>query len=481
VDGRRITVVAVATAVAAALLAAALASAAAQPRLALSRTAAAPGARVVLSGHGFAARARLRVTLAGVPVTHGRAGRRGGFRLAFRVPTKTAGLYRVRTRVRGQLLASRRFRIRSGAGIGTPLLPAPEMPAPGPAPQHPPPGPAPQDPPGPGPQDPPPGPGPQDPPPEDPAPPPPDPGGATISTLVAAGDIACSPAQAQTPSDTACHHGETADLVERLNPDAVAVLGDNQYQNGEFENFMSMYDPTWGSLKPITFPALGNHEYEGDPQRDSAPGYFQYFGSRAGDVTKGYYRWSLGNWAVFVLNSGAINYTRTGGGSAMPDDCWPVSCAAGSEQLTWLTGQLDSLPDDTCVLAYWHHPRFSSGYDGVNRDNEETGPMYEALYEHGAELLLNGHAHNYERFEPVRPDRTPDPDNGVTNFVVGTGGRSLFAEPGDQEDISETLYTDAFGVLELTLEQDGWSSRFVTETGESRDAASGTCHAPPPA
>jgi hypothetical protein len=105
--------------------------------------------------------------------------------------------------------------------------------------------------------------------------------------------------------------------------------------------------------------------------------------------------------------------------------------------------------------------------------------MYEALYEHGAEVLLNGHAHNYERFEPVQPDGTPDAANGVTNFVVGTGGRSLFTQPGDQEDISEALYTDAFGVLELTLHDGGWSSRFVTDTGETRDPASGSCHASP--
>jgi acid phosphatase type 7 len=258
------------------------------------------------------------------------------------------------------------------------------------------------------------------------------------------------------------------------------VLGDNQYEHGELENFNSMYDPTWGSLKGITRPAIGNHEYEGDPQRDSAPGYFQYFGSSAGDVSKGYYRWSLGDWNVFVLNSGAIDYTRTGAGSAMPDDCWPVSCAAGSAQLTWLAGELDSLPDDSCVLAYWHHPRFSSGYGGVNRDYAETGLMYKALYDHGAELVLNGHAHNYERFEPVQPDRTPDAATGITNFVVGTGGRSLFTQPGNEEDISETLYTDAFGVLELTLDEGGWSSRFVTDTGETRDASSGTCHGPPP-
>ena len=303
---------------------------------------------------------------------------------------------------------------------------------------------------------------------------------------MAAGDIACSPnqqANAEAGADpTQCHQAATATLIEDLEPDAVAALGDNQYQNGELANYNSMYDPSWGAFKDITFPAIGNHEYEGDPERDSDSGYFEYFGDVAAGPN-GYYRWSLGDWTIFVLNSGAIDYTRTGanGGAALPDDCWPVSCAAGSAQLDWLTGELDSLPDDACVLAYWHHPRFSSGFGGDNQDYPETGPMYEALYDHGVEILLNGHAHNYERFEPIEPDGTPDAANGVTNFVVGTGGRSLFPNPGPQEDISETLSTDAFGVLELTLAGDGWSSRFVTDTGETRDETSGTCHGPPEA
>jgi len=295
---------------------------------------------------------------------------------------------------------------------------------------------------------------------------------------VVAGDIACSPTQ--TVSATSCHQGQTAGLIEDLAPDAVAALGDNQYEHGEIANYNSMYDPTWGRVKDITRPAVGNHEYEGVPGRDSATGYFDYFGDAAAGPD-GYYRWSLGDWTIFVLNSGAIDYTRTGanGGAAKPDDCWPVSCAAGSAQLTWLTGELDSLPDDACVLAYWHHPRFSSGYGGVNRDYPETGAMYQALYEHGAEIVLSGHAHNYERFQPVDPTGTPDATRGITNFVTGTGGRSLFTQPGDQEAISQTLYTDAFGVLELSLEPDRWSSRFVADTGEVRDESSGTCHGPP--
>jgi acid phosphatase type 7 len=259
------------------------------------------------------------------------------------------------------------------------------------------------------------------------------------------------------------------------------VLGDNQYEHGELENFMAVFHPTWGRFGSITHPAVGNHEYEGDPERDQAPGYYSYFGGAAGDPAKGYYRWQLGGWNVFVLNSGAINWTRASGGNpSLPDDCWPVSCAAGSQQEQWLRDELDALPDDACVLAYWHHPRFSSGFGGANQPHPETGPLFADLYDHGAELLLTGHSHNYERFAPLTPDGVANPE-GVRQFVVGTGGRSLHTNTGPQAAGSEVLRTDVFGVLELTLEPSAYSARFVGEDGAVVDETSGTCHPPPDA
>jgi acid phosphatase type 7 len=428
------------------VLVAAPATAAAKPRLALSRGAAEAGQRISLAGHGFPRAARLRVVLGGATVKRARTGPRGGFRLRIRLPAMRPDRYRLTARA-GRRAATRSFRIRApkaGESQPVPFTPGPDAPAPIGQPSPPPP---------------------------PPPPPPPAP------TLAAAGDIACRAADAETTTE--CRHGRTATLVESLAPDAVAPLGDTQYQHGEIEDFEGSYDPTWGRFKSITHPAVGNHEYEGDPERDSAPGYYQYFGAAAGDPSEGYYRWSVGDWTVFALNSGAIDYTRTGGGSAEPDDCWPVSCAAGSAQETWLRDELESLPDDACVLAYWHHPRYSSGYGGINRDYPETAPLYQALHDHGAELVLTGHAHNYERFQPMDADDAVDPVTGITQFVVGTGGRSLFTNPGPQKDTSEQLYTDAFGVLELTLDPGGWSSRFVTEAGEVRDETSGTCHARP--
>jgi acid phosphatase type 7 len=301
--------------------------------------------------------------------------------------------------------------------------------------------------------------------------PPPDP-----VTLVAAGDIACRPELVETAS--ACRQARTAELVESLGPDAVAVLGDNQYEHGELANFTAVFEPTWGRFRQITHPAVGNHEYEGDPERDQAPGYFSYFGPAAGDPAKGYYRWELGGWTLFVLNSGAINWTRaTGGNPSLPDDCWPVSCAAGSAQEQWLRAELEALPDDACAIAYWHHPRFSSGFGGVNQPHRETQALFTDLYQHGVELLLTGHSHNYERFEPVTPDGIPDP-RGVTQFVVGTGGRSLHTNTGPQLPTSDVLRTDVFGVLELTLEPGAYAARFVGEDGVTVDQTSGTCHSP---
>ena len=247
-------------------------SATAKPTLTLSQSRALPGQALQVTGHGFRARARLRLVLSGRLLRRLRSGPNGGFRVRIRVPRDAAaGRYLLAARS-GSTVVRRRLRVRALSQPSQPL-PVPVQPAPEPAAAAPAP------------------------------PPPPDP-----PTLVAAGDIACRPELAETA--TACRQARTADLIGTLAPDAVAPLGDNQYQNGELANFTAVYDPTWGRFLDITHPAVGNHEYEGDPERDEAPGYYTYFGAAAGDASKGYYRWELGGWTMFVLNSGAINYTR---------------------------------------------------------------------------------------------------------------------------------------------------------------------------
>jgi acid phosphatase type 7 len=432
------------------ILGPAAAEASAGPVLSVSRSVVVPGQQVRVAGHGFRAGTRVRLILAGRSLGRLRVGPRGGFRVRVRIRRGlAAGRYRLAARSGG---AVARLRLRVLARR------LPPRPSPGFAV----------------------------------SPPPPEPASASTAstpsstglsppeplTLVAAGDIACRPELVETAS--ACRQARTADLVGSLAPDAVAVLGDNQYEHGELANFIAVFEPTWGRFRQITHPAVGNHEYEGDPERDEAPGYFSYFGPAAGDPAKGYYRWELGGWTLFVLNSGAINWTRTTGGNpSLPDDCWPVSCAAGGEQEQWLRSELEALPDDACVIAYWHHPRFSSGFGGENQPHPETGPLFADLYRHGVELLLTGHSHNYERLVPVTPEGIPDPE-GVTQFVVGTGGRNLHVDAGPQLPISEVLRTDAFGVLELSLTPGAYTALFVGEDGLTLDQSSGTCHPPPP-
>ena len=226
-------------------------------------------------------------------------------------------------------------------------------------------------------------------------PPPPEP-----IRLVAAGDIACRPELVETAS--ACRRARTA-LVEGLAPDAVAPLGDIQYEHGELANFNARLRANLGAL-PRDYASGGRQpRVRGRSERDDAPGYFSYFDAAAGEPSKGYYRWELGGWTVFALNSGAINWTRdTGGNPSLPDDCWPVSCAAGSAQEQWLRAELAALPDEACVIAYWHHP-LQLGLRRSQPTASGAGPLLSALYEHGAELVPNAHSHNYERLEPVSP------------------------------------------------------------------------------
>jgi hypothetical protein len=294
------------------------------------------------------------------------------------------------------------------------------------------------------------------------------------TTIVAAGDIACRPGLRRTR--TTCHQARTARRVLALRPDVVATLGDAQYQRGELANYLAVYDRSWGAFKAITRPAPGNHEYLERADRTTANGHFGYFGAAAGNPAEGYYSYEAGDWTVFALNTGVPEYTIDGAGSAMRDDCYPVSCAAGSAQVRWLRNRLGQLPDESCALAYWHHPRYASG---VPFDYPVTRHLYDALHDHGAEVVLTGHSHSYERFAPMDARGRIDRSRGVRQFVVGTGGRSLFPQPGAPRRFSRYFDTSRFGVLKLSLSTRGYEWRFVGERGGSHDFGSGTCHGPP--
>jgi hypothetical protein len=274
---------------------------------------------------------------------------------------------------------------------------------------------------------------------------------ADAPVIAAAGDIACPPWSSPTPS--ACRHRSTSDILAAGGFDAVLTLGDNQYPSGSLADFQASYHDTWGRVKGITHPSLGNHEYG----TTGAAGYFDYFGAAAGDRSKGYYSFDLGSWHLIALNS---NCALVGG------------CASGSPQEQWLRADLAAHPND-CTLAYWHHPRFSSG--SVHGGDPEMQAFWNALFDFGADVVLNGHEHNYERLAPQTPMGLADPE-GITQFVVGTGGRSLYGF--SLPPLTNTLvrHSGTFGVLKLTLHPASYEWVFVPEAGKSfTDSGSALC------
>jgi alkaline phosphatase len=260
------------------------------------------------------------------------------------------------------------------------------------------------------------------------------------ATLIAAGDIA----SCDETGDSA-----TAELVAGLDG-TVAMLGDGVYPAGSDETYASCYDPVWGAWHDRTRPALGNHDAVGD----GGAAYFRYFGSAAGEPGQGWYSYELGAWHVVVLNS----------------NCDLVGCGEGSDQLEWLADDLAS-SDARCTLAYWHHPRFSSGPHG---DDPAVGPFWEALLADRAELVLAGHDHQYERFAPQDADGVADP-NGLRQLTIGTGGKQLRPAVRTAPN-SEVIIDDAFGVIVLDLSPDGYGWQFLLSDGTAGDAGNGTCH-----
>jgi hypothetical protein len=264
------------------------------------------------------------------------------------------------------------------------------------------------------------------------------------AVLIAAGDIA----DCDSTGDEA-----TAQIVNQI-PGTVATLGDTVYPVGNIKRFNQCYDPSWGPFKARTRPAVGNHEYE----IRRAAGYFQYFGSIAGNPATGYYSYDLGKWHIVVLNS---NCSMIAGG-----------CEAGSPQEQWLRTDLRAHPT-TCTLAYWHHPRFSSGEHG---NDLEMLPIWQTLYEAGVDVVLNGHDHDYERFGPQDPTGKPDPARGIREFVVGTGGKNHYHFNKIKPN-SEVRNGDTFGVLKLTLHPSSYDWQFIPEAGKTfTDSGSGNCH-----
>jgi len=235
----------------------------------------------------------------------------------------------------------------------------------------------------------------------------------------------------------------TALLLDAIEPDVVFTTGDNAYPDGTLSDYQTYYQPTWGRYKSRTWPSPGNHDHH----MDDASGYFSYFGPRA---PASYYSYDLGAWHLISLDS-------------------EISMAAGSPQLTWLRADLTA-SNAACTLAYWHKPRYTAGKYG---DFTFTTAVWQLLYAEGAELVLNGHDHNYQRYRPMDPDGRADTARGIREIVVGTGGAGSYDLRSDSR--REAAQSSVFGVLEVTLHPGGYDWRFVPVSGSYADSGSGRC------
>ena len=225
----------------------------------------------------------------------------------------------------------------------------------------------------------------------------------------------------------------------------IALLGDTVYETGTPEEYRDCFDPIYGSMLDRIYPAIGNHEYKYEnASGQNGAGYFDYFGDRAGTAFRGWYSFNLGDyWRVIVLNS----------------NCSYVRCDSDSRQVEWLRGALDRAGKRN-VIAVTHAPRYSSGEHG---NNLTVKPFFRVLYRNGADIILSGHDHSYERFRPQNAVGEYR-EKGVQQFVVGTGGRHLY-EFGDIQRNSRARNNDTFGVLRLELRRRGYSWRFLPVVG----------------
>ncbi len=239
----------------------------------------------------------------------------------------------------------------------------------------------------------------------------------------------------------------TAQLLDRI-AGTIFTVGDNAYPSGTQADFRNCYDPAWGRHRERTRPTPGNHDYE----TPGAAPYFAYFGANAGPPGLGYYTYTAGSWQVIALNS-------------------EIDVSAASPQVQWLRSTLQQ-GRAFCTVAYWHRPLFNSGHHGGSPD---LRAVWRVLHEFGAEVVIGGHEHLYERFAPQTPDGVRDVERGIRQFIVGTGGAPL--TPAGAGRANSEIIGSAWGVLVLTL-NDGryqWEFRPAAGAGFS-DTGVGDCH-----
>jgi hypothetical protein len=270
------------------------------------------------------------------------------------------------------------------------------------------------------------------------------------ATIAVAGDIACRPPYET--YDGHCQHAETAALTASLRPDAIALPGDIQYDAGRMSEFRRSFGPTWGQLEAPLRPTPGNHEY----RTQGAADYFDYFEFQSGWRPPPWYSYNVGPWRLIALNSNC--------------EKGRVDCSSGSEQEEWLRANLAAEPY-RCTLAYWHHPRYSSGFHG---SDTRTVSLWRILDQAGAEIVLSGHDHHYERFA-LQDENGQYSDFGMRQFVVGTGGSAPSVVRRPRAPHSEYAQNRHFGVLRLRLYEDTYAWGFIGLNGKLLDSGAAGC------
>jgi dipeptidyl aminopeptidase/acylaminoacyl peptidase len=272
--------------------------------------------------------------------------------------------------------------------------------------------------------------------------------------IAAAGDIACDPTSRWYNNGVGvpgqCGQLRTSNLLLQQDFWKVLALGDTQNSDGALEKFLAVYEPTWGRVKYLTRPVIGNHEYV-----TAGSGYFDYFNGvgaidgPAGDRTVGgYYSFDVGTWHVIALNSMC---NRVPGG-----------CDEGSPQQRWLAADLAAHPN-RCTLAMWHHPRYSSHGGGLAR----THALWQTFAAAGGDVVLTGHHHFYERMAPI---------DGVREFIIGVGGGTRKAANGNHPS-SEKRIESTLGVLKMRLGRGTYDWRFLSASADpATDVGSDVCH-----
>jgi acid phosphatase type 7 len=369
--------------------------------------------------------------------------------------------------------------------------------------------------------------------------------------LAVVGDVACQPGESEPQGEKAgencvgdtvqnllASQAATAAEIENLKPDIVALVGDEQYQVGQYSDFEHSYERTYGAFKMITRPAPGNHEFytEHGAVGVAGYGYFSYFNgvqhNPDGSVmtatisgnpdTGGTFTqpvpYSDGQAGHFEQTGGLGTTTPAGGAIGVGDGWYSFNLGAWhlislniecetqpggcSNTGSWFAAELAWLQQDLaanhspCTLAYWHQPTYSPT-NGLSLEGTTAQAFWQLLYQYGADLVLNGHDHLYGRYRPLDANGNYDPKRGLREFVVGTGGETLdpivltgtasdpSGNPNFNQENLETGTGEFWGVMGLTLYQNGYAWDYesalkdpaqTTGPASFSDKGFGTCH-----